>query len=97
MAHDMGPSDPEILREEPRMRSVPCEADRARPPGTAGRPDTVVVQEAVPVREGWLVEKWCKPVGEDTGMNEHHRFASPEELVLQLDIVEYRAFHFDPP
>jgi hypothetical protein len=51
------------------------------------------MHEAIPADESWLPKETREPIGEDTGMNEHHRLPVSMELVLKFNVVECRAIH----
>jgi chorismate-pyruvate lyase len=96
VTNNVCPRNAEMLHQESAVRHLLREAHRTCNTGAAGTAHTVVMHEAIPADESRLLQQRREPIGEDAGMNEHHRLAVSTELVVKLNAVEYRPIHLNP-
>jgi hypothetical protein len=95
MTDDMCPGDAEMLQQGTAVGRLPREAHWTDDMTAAGTPRSVVMHEAIAAREDSFLEEWREPIGEDTRMDEQHRFPVAAKFVFQFNVAECRSIHLE--
>jgi hypothetical protein len=93
VADDVRPLDPEPVHEEPAMLCMVGQPEWPFDWPRASEPGAVVVEQAVAVGEGRLLQERLSPRRADTPVDQHDGFSRSSKLVLEPETIDRRPIH----